>query len=272
MSQERSVYYPASEVHSTLLPVTAGCSWGRCAFCAMYESDTYAVLPLQQLEEQLRYGNTYTEWVFLTGADPLTSGFEHICRVLKLVNKYLPYCCSIAAYASIRTIAAYSLEQLKTLHNLGLNLLYIGFESGSDAVLTQMRKGHTVAQALEQAHKLNEAKLPFNCIVMYGVAGKGHCLEHAEQTAALVNQFQSRKIVTMNLTVFNSTPLAIMEREGLFTQATNAERQQELRLLLELLDPPGGALFDSTHATNYVKLLGMLPHEREKLLSQLPEN
>lgn len=272
MSQESSVYYPASEVHSTLLPVTAGCSWKRCAFCAMYESDTYAVLPLQQLEEQLRYGNTYTEWVFLTGADPLTSGFEHMCRVLKLVNKYLPYCCSIAAYASIRTIATYSLEQLKTLHGLGLTLLYIGFESGSDAVLTQMRKGHTVAQALEQAHKLNAAKLPFNCIVMYGIAGKGRCLEHAEETAALVNQFQSRKIVTMNLTVFNSTPLAAMEREGLFTQASNAERLEELRRLLELLDPPGGALFDSTHATNYVKLLGMLPHEREKLLSQLPEN
>ena len=125
---------------------------------------------------------------------------------------------------------------------------------------------------LEQAHKLNAAKLPFNCIVMYGIAGKGRCLEHAEETAALVNQFQSRKIVTMNLTVFNSTPLAAMEREGLFTQASNAERLEELRRLLELLDPPGGALFDSTHATNYVKLLGMLPHEREKLLSQLPEN
>jgi len=269
MYQDTSIYYPVSERHTQLIPVTIGCAHKKCTFCAMYENCEYGEVPLQDIEEQLRYGNTYTERVFLTGADPLHCGFERMMKVLKLIRKHLPYCATVAAYASVRSIAKYSLEELKALHENGLNLLYIGFESGDDEVLKAVRKGHTVAQAVEQAKKLNVAKIPFNCIVMYGIAGKGRGEEHARKTAEMVNQFACRSVVTMNLTLFDSTPLAIMQNHGEFEEANNAEKAKELHLLLELLNPQGGSLFDSTHPTNYLKVQGHLPEDREKMLKEL---
>ena len=271
MYKDEATYYPVNERHTQLIPVTTGCAHNKCAFCYMYENCTFSEVSINDIEYELMYGNEYTERVFLTGADPMCIGFEKMLRILKLIRKRLPRCACVACYAAVRTIYKYSVDQLKELHDNGLRLLYIGFESGDDEVLKFMKKGHTVAMALEAANKLNEAKLPFNTIVMYGLAGKGKCVEHAKKTAALVNQFRSNKVVTMNLTLFDSTPLAAMASRGEFEEASNAERVEELCTLLQELDPVGGTLFDTTHPTNYVKLYGNLPEEREKLLQQMEE-
>ena len=50
MSEMQSVYYPQSEIHTTLIPVTTGCPYNRCAFCSMYKADTYREVPLPEME------------------------------------------------------------------------------------------------------------------------------------------------------------------------------------------------------------------------------
>lgn len=94
-------------------------------------------------------------------------------QLLDMIHLHLPYCARVASYAAIRSIFKYSVEELSILHDAGLRLLYIGFETGRDDILKLMNKGHTVEQAIQQARKLNEANLPFNSIVMYGIAGEG---------------------------------------------------------------------------------------------------
>lgn len=67
MSEMQSVYYPQSEIHTTLIPVTTGCPYKRCAFCSMYKADAYREVPLPEIELELMNGEEYTERVFLTG-------------------------------------------------------------------------------------------------------------------------------------------------------------------------------------------------------------
>lgn len=269
MYKDAMTYYPTSEIHTQLIPATIGCAHKKCAFCHMYENCSYEEVSINDIDYELRYGNEYTERVFLTGADPLHMGFEKMMKILKLIQRRLPRCACVAAYAAVRTIYRYSVEELQQLHDAGLRLLYIGFESGDDEVLKFMRKGHTVEMALETARKLNEAKMPFNTIIMYGIAGKGKGVEHAHKTAAMVNQFKSNKVVTMNLTLFDSTPLAAMVTKGEFTEAPMYERKEEVRTLINEISPETPVLFDTTHATNLVKLLGTLPTDKEKLMEQL---
>lgn len=90
MNEIQSVYYPQSEIHTTLIPVTTGCPYNRCAFCSMYKADTYSEVSLREIEHELMNGEGYTERVFLTGADPLSVGFEKIFKILNLVRKYFP--------------------------------------------------------------------------------------------------------------------------------------------------------------------------------------
>lgn len=271
MYKDEKTYYPVSERHTQLIPVTTGCAHNKCAFCYMYENCEFSEVSINDIDYELQYGNEYTERVFLTGADPMCIGFEKMEKILKLIQKRLPRCACVACYAAVRTIYRYTVEELSQLHELGLRLLYIGFESGDDEVLKLMKKGHTVDMALTAAKKLNEAHIPFNSILMYGLAGKDKCVEHGKKSAALVNQFKSNKVVTMNLTLFDSTPLAAMANRGEFTEATNAERAEELKVLLQEIDPPCGTTFDTTHPTNNIKLLGRLPEDREKLLKQFEE-
>ncbi len=269
MSESRNIFYPQAEITTVLVPVTRGCSFNQCAFCSMYKEEAYEEVMLQEIEFELMNGETYTERVFLTGADPLSVGYEKMMRILKLIQKYYPYCGCVAMYAAVRTINNYTVEELKQLHAAGLRLLYIGFESGSDEVLKSIRKGHTVKTAIAVGKKLNEARLPFNAIVMYGIAGEGNSEENAKKTAEMLNQFSASKIITMNLTVFASTELAKMEQEGMFVQAGIKEKISEVRILLENLDVKKRTEFDTTHATNIIKLLGTLPDEKEILLEKI---
>lgn len=269
MNKNNAIHYPHDEMTTFLLPVTIGCSYNKCAFCSMYMDDEYGEVPLREIEMDLLNGYLYTEKIFLTGADPLAIGFEKMKEILNLIIKYLPYCARVGSYASIKSIAKYSLEELSILHDLGLRLLYIGFETGRDDILKLMNKGHTVKLAIEQAKKLNQANIGFNTIIMYGIAGKGQSIDNAIETAKMINQFETKKVITMNLLVFENTELSEMVKSGAFVVAPGGERLIEIQTLLENLEAKEEIIFDTTHPTNIAKIKGKLPKEKNRLINQL---
>jgi len=237
----------------------------------MYKDAEYQEVPFSEIEKQLVNADAYTERVFLTGADPMAIGFGKMKILLDLIRRYLPYCACVASYASIKNIARYSVEELSILHDDGLRLLYIGFETGSDDVLKLMKKGHTVKEAIEQARKLNEAKIMFNTIIMYGIAGKGGAEKNALETATMINQFTTSKVITMNLTVIAGTELSSMVKRGEFIQADGRERLLEIKTLLENLEPEKPMVFDTTHPTNIIRIKGTLPQDRKRLIDKVAE-
>lgn len=269
MNESKIIHYPQDEVHTFLLPVTTGCSHNACVFCSMYKGEKFCLVPLSQIEMQLKHGDIYTERVFLTGADPLVIGFEKMKQLLVLIRHYLPYCACVAAYASVRSIAGYTVEELSLLHDKGLRLLYIGFETGNNEVLHLMKKGHTVAEAISQAKKLNKANLSFNSIIVYGIAGQNKSVENARTTARMLNQFKTNRIITMSLSIFLGTELDLMVKRGDFVPASNRERLTEIKTLLEDLEVKTRTIFDTTHPTNILKIKGTLPYDQKELISEL---
>lgn len=269
MYKDAAVFYPQDEMTTVLVPVTTGCSYNKCAFCSMYKDEKYKEVPLSDIEMILMNGYEYTEKVFLTGADPMSIGFDRMMSVLNIIKKHLPYCAQVASYASIKNISKYSVEELDILRTLGLRLLYIGFETGRDDILKLMNKGHTVDDAIKQAKKLNKAHLQFNTIIMYGIAGAGESIKNAKETAKMINEFQTRKIITMNLMLFESTELKNIIDRGEFIQASRTERLTEIKTLLEELNPKKETIFDTTHATNIINIKGKLPQEKNRLISEL---
>ena len=268
---DNTVYYPQDELTTMLIPVSTGCPYNKCKFCSMYKDSIYSKVPLDDVEFELMNGYKYTEKVFLTGADPLSIGYERMMSVLKLIKKHLPYCARVASYASVRSILKYSEEELSNLHDAGLRLLYIGFETGSDEVLKLINKGSTVADSLKAAQKLNKIHLPFNSIIMYGVAGENNGLKNAQLTAQMLNQFESNKIITMNLTLFDGTELAEMADKGEYIPSGRSERLEEVRCLIENLDPAKSTIFDTTHPTNILKIYGKIPEDKDRLISEINE-
>lgn len=266
---EETIYYPQDEMTTMLIPVTSGCPYNRCAFCSMYQGVPYEVLPVCEMERLLMVGDPYTEKVFLTGADPLSIGFEALKERLEMIRRYFPYGARVASYGSVRSLSGYREEELAELHDGGLRLLYIGFETGSDPVLRLMGKGHAKEEAVAQGKKLNRARLMFHSIVMYGIAGKGRGEENALATAEMLNRFATSRVITMNLTVFYGTRLSTMVEAGRFTPAGRREKLEEIRTLIENLNPEIPMVFDTTHPTNIIRIRGTLPAERDRLIREV---
>lgn len=269
MEEKIIVHYPQDERTTFLLPVTQGCSYNQCSFCTMYKDQDYKEVSLSELELILKSGYLYTEKVFLVGADPLSIGFEKMLYLLRLVKKHLPYCARVASYASIRNIAKYSEEELGVLHNEGLRMLYIGFETARDDILERVKKPHRVKEAIEQAQKLNRAHLAFNTIILNGIAGRGQGVANAISTAQMINHFDTNRIITMKLTIFQGSELAEELRNGSFLPASGEEILAELQTLLENLEPKKPMIFDTTHPTNMIKIKGTLPQDRKALINKI---
>lgn len=274
MRYDQIIYYPPFERHSLLLQVTSGCSYNKCAFCNMYKTVDFEVIPMKQILADLKDAasyNPYTERVFLVGGEPLCIPFEQMKELLTQIKKQLPYCACVSMYASIKNIRKLSVEQLKELHNLGLGFLYIGLESGNNRILRMMKKGHTSEEAVEQLQKLNEANIPFNSILIYGLGGAGTAKENALSTAALLNHVRSANIIMMNLTVFPDTELEKWCKEGTFVPSSGRERIEELAYLLEALDLKDPTGFSTSHVTNPVMVTGTLPYDKDKMLKGIYE-
>ena len=264
-----TIHYPQDEMTTVLLPVTSGCIYNKCTFCSMYKDEEYYEVPLPDIEKQLMNMYAYTDRIFLVGSDPMSIGFEKMKQLLDMIHLHLPYCACVASYAAIRSIFKYSVEELSILHDAGLRLLYIGFETGRDDILKLMNKGHTVEQAIQQAKKLNEANLAFNTIIMYGIAGEGESVDNAIATAKMVNQFKTEKFITMNLLVMEGSRLRSMVENNTYIPSGRKERLIEIKTLLENLEPEQPMLFDTTHPTNLVRMFGTLPAEKRRLLREI---
>ncbi len=260
-----AIHYPQDEMNTVLLPVTSGCIYNKCIFCSMYKDEEYSEISFADIEMQLMNTDTYTEKLFLVGSDPMSIGFDKMKQLLDMIHLYLPYCSRVASYAAIRSIAKYSVEELSILHDKGLRLLYIGFETGRDDILKLMNKGHTVEEAIQQAKKLNEANLIFNSIIMYGIAGKGESVKNAVATAEMINQFTTEKLITMNLVIMEGAKLRDMVKEQAYIPADRRERLMEIKTLLENLNPKEPMIFDTTHPTNLVRMKGTIPAEIRRL-------
>lgn len=104
MYKNSTVYYPQDEMHTLLIPITSGCPYNKCKFFSMYKDDEYFEVDHSDIEMQLMNGYLYTEKVFLTGADPLAIRFDKMKEILEMIHRYLPYCATVASYASIKNI------------------------------------------------------------------------------------------------------------------------------------------------------------------------
>lgn len=269
MYKEDTVFYPQDEMNTSLLPVTSGCPYNRCKFCSMYKDDKFSEVAFRDIELELKNMDLYTERLFLVGADPLVIGFNKMEKLLDTIHKYLPYCATISSYASIKSVSKYTVEELEVLHRKALRFLYIGFETGRNDILELMNKGHTREEAVEQAKKLNKANLPFNTIVMYGIAGKGESVENAIETASMVNSFVTNELITMNLLIMEGTELEEMVKEGEFTPPSRKERLREVKTLVENLDQDYKLSFNTSHPSNIIKIKGELPRDKNRLVNKI---
>lgn len=266
-----SVYRPPSEAYSLIVQVTYGCSHNTCAFCSMYKEKRFALRPLEEVLEDFRLARqTYrrVERVFLADGDALVRKASELYTILDTIRALFPECQRVTSYASPASLRIRTMEELKTLREKGLTMVYMGLESGCDDVLKLMRKGHLSAEIVEMGCKARQSGMALSVTAITGLGGPELLERHAVETAEAFNAMNPEYIGMLTLMVEPGTPLYDWVRDGSFRLLTQPQVLQETRLLVEKLDSPG-SVFRMNHASNYLVLKGTLNRDKAAMLSEI---
>lgn len=270
MEYEGQICRSPMERGSFMLPVSVGCAYNRCAFCMLFKHLDYRVLPLEQVEGELkrvRAAGGSPERVFLGDGSAFVLPTGRLLEILALIRRYFPACRQVNMDATVPSVLNRTGGELRALAQAGVRHLYLGIESGLDDVLALMNKDHTVDQARQAALRLREAGLIFDAHIMTGVAGRGRGEEDALALARFCNETAPARIVNFSLMIHPRSPLAGLIAQGRFTPAEEWENLVQARLLLEGLDIP--VEYDGFHDAIPFRVRGRLPGQREKMLERL---
>jgi radical SAM superfamily enzyme YgiQ (UPF0313 family) len=267
------VFRPPSEAHSLILPVTDGCSWNKCTFCEMYTAPQKKFRARDEAEviESIRRSGAQlgdrVRRVFLADGDALVLPTQRLLAILAAIRAHMPAVERVSSYCLPRNLRRKSVAELAELRAAGLQLAYVGAESGDDTVLARVNKGETFDSTREALDKLGEAGIGRSVMILNGLGGRAFSAQHAENSARLANATQPEYLATLVV----SFPMgearfragfpewAPLDPPGLFREMESLLAALELR----------HTMFRSDHASNWLMLKGTLGEDKARLLAQV---
>ena len=271
MRYKGKVYRPPSEAYSLIVQVTYGCSHNRCAFCDMYDDKHFSMRPMQEIREDFELARRVykrVERVFLADGDALMRKTADLAEILGLIYGLFPECERVSCYASPASLQVKSEDELRLLRQRGLQMVYMGLESGCDAVLTRMQKGHDAAAIVAAGQKARRCGFALSVTAISGLGSVALWRQHAADTAKAVSAIKPEYLGLLTLMVEHGTPLESWVKNGEFTLLSPLEVLKETELFLQQVDSEG-TVFRANHASNYLTLKGTLNGDRESLLGQI---
>ncbi len=271
MRYKGKVYRPPSEAYSLIVQVTYGCSHNGCAFCDMYDDKHFAMRPMEEIREDFemaRQAYRHVERVFLADGDALMRKTDDLVQILGLIYGLFPECQRVTCYASPTSLQIKSEDDLRLLRQKGLQMVYMGLESGCDAVLERMNKGHNAAAIVAAGQKARRCGMALSVTAISGLGSVELWQEHAVGTAEALSAMKPEYIGLLTLMVEHGTPLEQWVRAGEFTLLSPVEVLKETELFLQHIDAEG-SVFRMNHASNYLTLKGTLNRDRQALLDKV---
>jgi radical SAM superfamily enzyme YgiQ (UPF0313 family) len=264
-------YRPPAEANSLILQVDQGCPYNRCTFCRMYRDVTYERRELSAIADMI--SQEARRWpdarrIFLADGDVFRRSCSELRSILEMVNANFPRLARVSVYANGSSILTKTAEELSVLRTLKLHTLYMGLESGDDAILKACRKGERAEQMVEAGVHAEAAGLRMSVMVLLGIGGRTNSIAHANETAAALNRMQPRLLSVLRIVPVPGTELYDDIAAGHFDPLTEYGAVEELRRLVEALELTS-TVFRSNHSSNIIPLEGRFPRDKPQLLEAL---
>lgn len=272
MRYEGSIYRPPSEAYSLLIQVTIGCSHNTCTFCTMFKDKKFRVRPIEEVIEDLemaRRAYPVVEKIFLCDGDALCLSNEKLMRILTRISELFPECKRVSVYGTATDINRKSESELKEILDAGMEMIYMGAESGSQNVLDKIHKDVTVREQIDAVKKAENVGIKMSVTFISGLAGLEGWEDHAISTGKMITEMNASYASLLTLMLDPAAPIMKEINSGEMTLLTPEQVVGETYLLLENAMPRKSCVFRSNHASNYISLRGNLPEDRQRMLAQL---
>lgn len=266
------IYRPPSEAYSLLVQVTIGCSHNKCTFCNMYKAKQFKVRKLEEVLEDLAWARNHynrVERIFLCDGDALCLANHKLLVILDYIKEHFPECERVTTYGRATDVIRKTDEELRELKEHGLEMVYIGAESGSQRILDKVNKGETREELIEGVQRLENVGIKTSVTFISGLAGPDDWQEHAIETGKMIAEMNASYVSLLTLMLQPPAPLLDDYREGKFKLLTAEEVLAETCLMLQYALPSKPCVFRSNHASNYVSLRGNLPMDNQAMIASL---
>jgi len=269
-----TVVRPPSEADSYILQITYGCSHNACTFCGTYSDKSFQVRPTDEVLEDIAMAGRRipdTQRVFLADGNALVLSTRRLIAILDALARELPRLRRVGIYASARDLLGKTDADLASLRAKGLQLVYLGLESGSDEVLRRVGKGVTAAEMVEAVQKAKRAGMRVSVIALLGLGGVELSREHAEATGRVASAMDPHYLSMLTLMLVPGTELHRQWQAGSFQLMEPEDLLGELAHVVTHLDGLTRCVFRTNHASNYLPLAGTLSRDKERLLATLEQ-
>ena len=271
---EGMVFRPPSEANSLILRVTIGCSHNACAFCGMYRDVKFRIRSAAEIEDLINKAAAYyphIRRIFLADGNALAIPTPQLLSIMALIHSRFKKLTRITCYGAPKDILQKSHAELQALKTAGLQIIYLGIESGDNETLRAINKGVSAEQMATAGQKVLAADIKLSAMVILGLGGHTRTQQHAIGTAEVVNAINPTMLSALTLMLTKGTPLREQAEQGRFRPLSPYEFVLELKNMLQRISPTHPCIFRSNHVSNFLPLAGTLPQDKDKLLRDIEE-
>ena len=276
------VYRPPSEAKSLIFQTTIGCSFNECSFCDMYRNKEYSEKSWDEVKAEIDLMAKQlpdTTRIFLADGDALNLSTDYMVKIVEYLYNNFQKLERVSCYAMPMNLLKKTPEELKKMNQAGLNMLYLGIESGSDIILKKITKGATSETIIRACRKAIENGFTLSCIIILGLGGKTYSQEHIKETARVVNASSPHYLGTLTLILETGVKEEFLTKFGeKFHPINDDEALVELQNLVEQIDVKEKMIFRANHGSNAYNIGGTFPDEKNVILEKIswlkehPEN
>lgn len=265
------LYRPPAEAASVIIQATIGCSWNKCAFCQMYKTKKFSIKPINEIEKDIKIlSQVFPKYrkFFIADGNALCMPTPTLLKTLHQINKQFKNVQRISTYASPRDILEKSDAELQALSKNGLKLLYVGIETGDDALLSIVKKGETANSTVEALNKAQENGMELSVMIISGLGGQEYSKQHAINSAKVVNQIHPKLLSVLTLGLPTKMEHYNKVFNGSFKLLNKTMVLEEMKQFIERLEIQN-TIFRSDHISNILVLKGILNKDKEKLIEKI---
>ncbi len=282
LNYDAPLYRPPSEANSLIFQVTLGCSFNQCSFCDMYRSKEYSERTWDEVKGEIDMMAKImpdTQRVFLADGDAINLSTEYMVKILKYIRDKFSSIERISCYAMPMNLLKKTPEDLQELYDAGLNMLYLGIESGSDIVLRKVTKGATSKTIIKACNKAKDVGFKLSCMVILGLGGKKYSKENAIETGKVISASKPDFVGALTLYLENGIKDEFITKwGGEFVKIDDNESLEELELLVSNINAENQIVFRANHGSNAYNIAGTFPQDKDDMLKKIgwlnkhPEN
>ena len=273
LNYDAPLYRPPSEAKSLIFQVTLGCSFNECSFCDMYRSKEYSERSWDEVKGEIDMMSKMlpdTTKIFLADGDALNLDTEYMIKIVKYIYEKFPNLERVSCYAMPMNLLKKTPEELDAMKKAGLNMLYLGIETGSDILLKKVTKGATAKTIIKSCKKAKDAGFTLSCMVILGIGGSKYSSENARETAKVISAVKPDYVGALTLYLENGIKDEFMTKfNEEFIRISDSEAIDELQELISGIDVNDKVVFRANHGSNAYNVAGTFPEDKQAMLDKI---